>query len=270
MEVTQYELLQGKATIIKGKEYLSAKDYVQPFIDTMTSMTDNFVIQVKLADQISVGDDKNVVYNRVHIQAILPEEHDCVGFAETYGLVYGLDLRKPVAKVYRGYTSRETGNLMMCNLEWVKYQELKPTEPIDLTVGDLMEKTNDFKIKLERMKRSFLADEDKHRDLGNWIDFSLDEFHFNGIHSTKLSTPDVIKAYEAIYKDGESDFYCDESQVSSVFNAFEAFAATIAKDKKDIMNTFEKTILLEKMLSKRNASIKGEDVKDLNEILTEL
>ena len=37
MELTLNELLTGKSTIIKNKQFLSTKAYVEPFIDRMRS-----------------------------------------------------------------------------------------------------------------------------------------------------------------------------------------------------------------------------------------
>ena len=42
MEITLSRLLEGKPTIIKGKEYLATKEYVSPFIDEMSKYTDKF------------------------------------------------------------------------------------------------------------------------------------------------------------------------------------------------------------------------------------
>ena len=79
MELNLNELLKGKATVIRGKEYLSAEAYAVPFLERMYKFTKDFRIQAKLPDQMSLtrGKDLNAedtVFNRVWIQAILPEE----------------------------------------------------------------------------------------------------------------------------------------------------------------------------------------------------
>ena len=78
MELNFNELLKGKATVIRGKEYLSAEAYVTPFVEIMSKFTKDFRIQAKLSDQMSLTRDKDLnaedtVFNRVWIQAILPE-----------------------------------------------------------------------------------------------------------------------------------------------------------------------------------------------------
>ena len=52
-------VLGGSATAIKNKEYLSAKAYIEPFVERLKPYTSNFICNVKLADQVSY-DDKGV------------------------------------------------------------------------------------------------------------------------------------------------------------------------------------------------------------------
>ena len=66
MEITTDLLLQGKPTVIKGKEYLPTADYVGPFLDEMSKFTDNFIVKVQTPNQMTVTDgDQDITYNRV-------------------------------------------------------------------------------------------------------------------------------------------------------------------------------------------------------------
>ena len=70
MELTVEQLLQGKATKIKEKEFFTTKAYVEPFFDRMSKYTEEFIINVKPADQISLTPSgevnfDDIVYNRV-------------------------------------------------------------------------------------------------------------------------------------------------------------------------------------------------------------
>jgi hypothetical protein len=44
-ELTLSELLKGKATIIKNKEFYPTKTYVEPFIEKMSAYTYDFKVQ---------------------------------------------------------------------------------------------------------------------------------------------------------------------------------------------------------------------------------
>ena len=118
MEITLSALLEGKPTIIREKEYFATKEYVQPFIDEMSKFTKDFIINVQLPGQITVSNDSNdLTYNKVWIQAIMPDQCTVDGYAETYGLVYAIDARVPVYKVYRAYINKETHNMCVFNPE---------------------------------------------------------------------------------------------------------------------------------------------------------
>ena len=66
MEITLQKLLEGKATIIKGNEFLETKEYVQSFIDQMSRFTDKFIVNVQEPSQvIFTNDSRNTTYNKV-------------------------------------------------------------------------------------------------------------------------------------------------------------------------------------------------------------
>ena len=54
MEITLEQLLKGKATKIKDKEYYPTEAYVSPFLDRMQRITDQFTVKVELPQQITL------------------------------------------------------------------------------------------------------------------------------------------------------------------------------------------------------------------------
>lgn len=66
MEITRDLLLTGKSTIIKNKNYLSTKEYVEPFFDEMSKFTNDFIIRVQTPNQMTVTDEnQDITFNRV-------------------------------------------------------------------------------------------------------------------------------------------------------------------------------------------------------------
>ena len=59
----------------------------------------------------------------------------------------------------------------------------------------------------------------------------------------KLSPSTVIDAYNGVYFDSSSKYYVGDED-STVFNFYNAFTEIIKDDKKDIINKFEKTLLI--------------------------
>ena len=65
MEIDLNLLLKGKATKIKDKEYFTTEQYVTPFLERMIKFTDNFIVQAKPADQISLTPNGDVNFEDI-------------------------------------------------------------------------------------------------------------------------------------------------------------------------------------------------------------
>ena len=113
MEITLDKLLEGKATIIKDREFKATKEYVQPFIDEINKYAEKLIIQVQQPDQIIITDNKVTTDKKVWIQGLLPNVIN--NKQETINFVYSLDNRVPVYKVFRSYKDKDSGNLYSCN-----------------------------------------------------------------------------------------------------------------------------------------------------------
>lgn len=247
---TRNELLKGKTTLIKNKQYLSTSDYVTPFFTRLDPMNPDYIIQVKKADQIS-GTESNpdTVYNRVHIQAILPKtyynENNC---RKCIGFIYSLDIKKPVAKFYIADVD-EDFNLYSFDANNIITQEIEESLAINYNpIKELLEKTDNNSTIIKQMNNTTYADhEDMIHKMGEWVDYTLNSSYTNDSGKVKLATTMPIDAYKALKLDKDSNYYIDTSHAITMANVFKTFASLIRTDK-DIINNFEKTILLSKML----------------------
>lgn len=212
----------------------------------MSKFTKEFVVNVQLPDQVTISNDsKDVTYNRVWIQAIMPDKCTIDGYAETYGLIYALDARIPVYKIYRAYVNKETHNLCVFDPNWIQVYELKPETKLTYSIRELMEKPFDIEKRLKIMKNTFIsADiEDVHKLLGKLINRSLLYEYRNVGGKVKISPSDVIKAFEDVYHNNSSHYYVQPAVEGSLHNYYGAFCSQITNSK-DIINRFEKTILV--------------------------
>lgn len=252
--MTLEELYQGEPFQIKKKSYLSTRDYVEPFIDNLTKFTDNFIIQAVEAKQQSVEDKLHKMYNRVYVQAVLPESYwSFENHVEVIGMVYGLDVRKPIYKLFRGGINQACTNLCVFSPYYLITQDIKPDCRLDISaIKNLMELTSDMESKLKSMKNTFIDrdNENIQRELGRWVDFSIKHDYDNGLSKAKLSTSLCIDAYKSLFIDEDSKYYIPESECPSIFNIYNAFTEIISHDNRDIMNMVEKTLLLSNMLLK--------------------
>lgn len=248
MEIDKDLLFEGKSTIIKNKNYLSTKEYVEPFFDEMSKFTDDFIIRVQTPNQMTLsGEDKDITFNRVWIQALMPEDHAIDNHRECYHLIYGLDVKKPVYKVARGYVNMACTNLCIFNPQWLSVQELEPEKSFVYSISNLMKMTSDFESRIKKMKNTFLSPEieDRQKLLGSIIEKSLLYEYSNQAGKVKLSPAMVVKAHENVYINTDSPYYVKDTEECSVFNYYNAFTELI-KDatKKDLMTGYEKTLLV--------------------------
>lgn len=252
MKVTIDELLKGKGTIIKDREYFPTKSYVEPFLERVSKFTDDIRVEVRLPDQITTLDStEDITYNRVLIQAVIPEEiYD--NHKEVIGFVYGLDVRKPIAKIYQGALNMACTNLCIFNPTFLNIQEIEPNTPIDYKpVKHLMEQTNDVKIWLDKLSDTFFGrdKESLERELGRWIHNSIIKGYDSGYGKVKLAASSPVSAFKSLFIDAKSPYYISEDVDNvDMFTVYNAFTQIITDDDKDIINKAEKTLLLKNIL----------------------
>lgn len=258
MDITLNELLKGKATIIKGKNYLPTAGYVEPFLERLSKFTDDFRIHVQLPDQITrtVEGDINmddITYNRVYIEAVMPDDMCYTNHDKVIGMVMGLDVRKPVAKFYNGALNAACTNLCVFNPDYLECQGIEPESPLNFKPLDklvnLKDDTRQMLITLHETKfnNSIL---NQQNNLGKWVRNVIMNEYDSGFGKVKLSVDNAIQAYKSLFMKEDSEYYQKFSEVS-MFDVYNAFTQQItdARDKgKDLINLFEKTLLLRTVL----------------------
>jgi hypothetical protein len=133
MIISLEELLQGKATKIKDNTYFETEAYINPFLERMQNITNDFEIKVELPKQHTLTEKTDdITYNRVWIQALLPDEYTVENHRDVIGMIYSLDkVNKNVAKFYRGGLNQACTNLCVFNPSYLSVQELKPEKAIN-------------------------------------------------------------------------------------------------------------------------------------------
>jgi len=250
MEITIKELTEGYPCLIKNKEFFSTKTYIDPFIDRMSKFTDDFRVQVKLADTLSTKDqDLNKIYTRILIQAVMPDKYCIDGHDEVIGFLYGIDMKKPVVKIFRNYLNRACTNMCVFDPSWIEIQELVPGDPINYNaVKMLMEQTSDFPVKLKALKNNYIDRNLRKQYLGEWVDYSLREGEDYGFGKVKLAVSTPINAYKQLFIDSESDYYIPEGIDPSMFDIYNSFTQILTDDSRDLINKFEKVMIINRLL----------------------
>ena len=256
MEITIDELLAGKGTRIKNNEYFPTAGYVEPFLERMSKFTNDFRVQVKLPDQITLTNEGNinkddVTYNRVWIQAVLPDKYCFENHQEVIGMVYGLDVRKPIYKIYKGGLNMACTNLCIFNPDFLDIQEIEPETAVNFrSLERLMEQTDDMRVRLNNMFNMEIPyiETDIDQMLGKWVRNTIDQSYDKGFGKVKLATSTAIDAYKLLYCKKDSPYYVEPGQSTNMFNVYNAFTQLITDDDRDIVNKAEKTLLLQNIL----------------------
>lgn len=250
MELTLNELLKGKSTTIKNKNYFSTEKYITPFVEKMEPFSEKFVIKAMLPSQVTTNNgESDITYNKVWIQAVLPKEQEVEDHTEVIGMIYALDVRKPLVKFYRGYLNNACLNLTVFDPKWITVQELEPDSAIKYYTKELLELDSDFKPTLDYLKSTFLDRSEVISNLGTWVDNCLRKKINNKIHTVKLSPITVIDAYNSLFIDKDSDYYVPDSKEASLFDVYNAFTQQLTDDTKDIINIPDKTLLIKQILN---------------------
>lgn len=260
MEIDINTLLKGKGTQIKGKEYLSTAAYVEPFLEKMSSFTDDFRVQVVPATQISVtpnGDvnTEDMIYNRVWIQAVLPKEYAFENHRESINLLYALDTRKPIVKIFRNALNMACLNMCVWNASFLDVKELNPECAINFRpLKTLMELTEESHSILTKLNNTEIAYNQQNIDesLGKWIRNAMITSYDNGFGKIKVGVPAIMDAYKLLYVNEKSPYYIKSGETTNLFNIYNAHTQVLSDDKKDIVNKFEKCGLIGRILGISN------------------
>lgn len=257
MQITIDQLMNGKATRIGKRNYFPTAAYAEPFIERMSKLTKDFIVEVELPKQVTrtvegeVNSD-DITYNRVLIQAVLPSELSYDNHDEVIGMVYGLDVRKPMAKIYRGGLNKACTNLCIFDPQFLQVQTLESEKALSYkSVDYLMSQTSDMKLMLDTLHNTSWSGTTEliERNLGKWIRNTMHMTYDGGYGDIKIGTDLVIKAYGFMFEDPDSPYYIGVDNEVDMFTVYNAFTQLISNDKgKDLMNRAEKTLLLRTIL----------------------
>lgn len=261
MELNLNELLDGKPTRIKGKDYYPTAAYVEPFLERVHRLTNELRIQVQLPKQITYtanGDinTEDITYNRVLIEAILPDEYKFNDdpHRAVIGMVYGIDVRKPVVKFFKGQERRSCTNLCVFSPQLLSCQDLEAETSIDYKpLERIIEQTDDTASWLRKLIEIDFncASQNVNESLGKWIRNCINYSFDNHYGKAKLAVSTPIDAYKLLFEKDDSEYYAgiDNGNIS-MYQVYNAFTQVLTDGmKKDPFNLFEKTLLLKDILN---------------------
>ena len=259
-EITINELLQGKATRIRGKEYFPTAAYVEPFLERVQRLTSDIRVNIQLPQQVTYTangelNTEDITYNRVLVEATLPDEYR---FSDdlhkpVIGMVYGIDVRKPVVKFFRGYERCACTNLCVFSPSLLSCQDLEAETPVDFRSLDrIIQQSDDTASWLKKIIESEFdcGIQNVNESLGKWIRNCINYSYNNHYQPVKIACSTPIDAYKLLFEKEDSDYYVglntSDVNMYTVYNAFTQILTD--SKKKDSFNIFEKTLLIKDIL----------------------
>ena len=256
MDLSLNEILAGKATRIKNKEYFPTAAYVEPFIERLSKLTNNFVCKGITPNQVTLTkegelDLEDVTFNRVWIQAILPDEFPVPNHNNVIGMVYGLDTRKPVFKVYKGGLNMACTNLCVFSPEELECREIESETAINFKCVDrIIEYTSNTATMIKKLVNTEFNTDSRlvNEQLGLWIRRCIELSYNEGFGAVKVATSTPIDAIKMLLYKEDSNYYVGNRE-ANMYDVYGAFTQCITNNlSKDIINQVEKTLLLKDIL----------------------
>ena len=136
----------------------------------------------------------------------------------------------------------------MFNPDALNVAELEPTTAINFSpVNILMGMTDTIKVTLEKMSKKTYTRESIYEELGLWIDRSITAKYNTGFGTVKIAESAPVNVYKSLFYEEDSNYYVKGDEVDG-FTVYNAFTDLITQDKKDLVNKFEKTLLIKDIM----------------------
>lgn len=260
MEIKLNELLAGKATRIKNKDYFPTSAYIEPFLNRVQRLSTEIRVQVQLPKQLTYTSDGNIntediTYNRVLIEAVLPDEYRFNNdpHRPVLGMVYGIDVRKPVVKFFKGQERMSCTNLCVFNPQLLSCQNLESETAVDYKpLERIIEQTDDTAAWMKKVIETEFdcRTQNINESLGRWIRNCINMSFDNHYGKAKLAVSTPVDAYKLLFEKDDSEYYTGvDSGMISMYQVYNAFTQVITDGMtKDPFNIFEKTLLLKNIL----------------------
>lgn len=235
------EVLNSKVYVKPGSaiSFGSPKKYLEPFVEYAEAKAVSF--RVKVADPIINAEEEgamNIAYPRVMVEANLGSLIE--GFDAIVGMVYALDLQKPVIKAYSGFNVQSCVNLTIFNSDRLVQQELladsnKVYTAVESFVEQKEEEVKTFNETLSNLRLANLTENTFNELMGKLLREGS---------RTKLGTNPILHAVKLL-DDNASQYYIRQENKFSCtkFNVYNAVTQALTNSN-DITDRANKTIQL--------------------------
>ncbi len=236
MELT--ELLQTKAFVKSGVAFNTPDRYISPFIDKVQSLNPSFEVKTSgVVENANEDESHNIAYSRALVTAKVGIDSI---FKFQAGIVYGLDVQKPVIKTFCGLEVSACTNLCIYKAQHVSQAFL--TDDFARIYTELAENLRRYEDIAEEYRVISAGLKARVLDIPG-IQLIMGRLLEHGIKDKALGTNVVLSAANAIY-DAKSAYAIKEGQTTA-WNLYNATTAYVT-EKTDILDKTSKTLSLSK------------------------
>ncbi len=238
----------------EGISFKNPKEYVDPFVQAVSKLTDNFSVTVT-DDVVNANEDgsTNVAYARVLVEARLPEQYSLIGrddktsLDSKIGLIYALNTNKPIMKTFAGKDVRACTNLTIFNADHLYSQEM--TANIASVYKKAQSYGEQVEQELEEFRKSFEKLDTTIFTKGQQLDEVVGRMLRHAFKSPKLGHTVITQGVRELY-DKNSTYALNKEGNTTAWNLYNAITSFIGKS--EFTDKAQKTILLSNMMFEIN------------------
>jgi hypothetical protein len=241
-DVKLLDVLNSKVYVHEKSQitFGSPKSFIEPFLDKFSNLGVEFKVGVseRVVNKEADNDNINQAFGRVLIEAKFPQQY-CTNEHDTViGMMYALDIQKPVVKIYSGHNAWACTNLAIFGGRYVHQVEIlsgyqsvydKGLEYVDGLTKQLAE----FQHIYSRMNETIYEGEDINKIIGKLVR--------EGYKNKQIGVTPILSAIKDL-EDSKSKYAIAGNQTSQ-WNIYSAITNYIT-DKVDILDKASKTALI--------------------------
>jgi predicted RNA-binding protein len=238
--ITIEELMESKRYVHESSAIMfpSPKEYISPFNEIFTDAKSFNIKHSSSVINAEESGNRNIAYPRVMIEADYGEQIE--GFKTIFGMVYSLEISKPIIKVYSGFNVMSCINLNIFNADKISQEDIlgnykKVYGNLTKFKMEKEEEIEEFKTIHNRLLTTNYTEPELNEKLG---------FLLRRANSTKIGTTAVTLAAKLL-NDPTSQYYVnrkDEFQCTA-YNLYNAVTHHIS-NKGEFLEKPNKTVQL--------------------------
>lgn len=247
--MTLDEVMKSNAFIKNDSamQFKSPADYIGPFVDIVSKITN--VFEVHVSGRVANNNEEIGIqesFPRISVIAKLPAEYNKEGHHYTIGMVYALEIQKPVMKVFNGPRADACLNLAIFNARQVHSVEMLSG------VSIIYENAKKYIDTIEAENKEFVERYHRMREtkyVGTKLDAAIGRLLFESMINTGIGTTPILSAAKDLIE--PKSVYFAKENTSTEWNLYSAVTEYISR-KVDIIDKATKTLLISQVFDKLN------------------